>query len=302
MAGRRTFTGDHPLLSKRAAQVGAWCILLAWAAFALTPIAWLLLAATKTSAQLTSSPPFSFGSLENLVGAWNDLYSFGDGQILDWIENSLILSFSGVLISVLVTIPAGYALGTFKFRLRKPLLMVTIGFMLLPASALVLPLFLQMTQLGLVGNRLAVILPLAVFPFGLYIAFIYFSTTIGRDIYDAARIDGCGELKVLWRIAIPLSRPIVALVAFFAFMRSWNDFVLAFVLLSNSTQPLPVGLALIASQTVELAPEANPIAGVDMSVLVLATLITMIPVATMILLAQRTIIRGAGALGGALRG
>jgi multiple sugar transport system permease protein len=279
----------------------SWVVLLCWAAFALAPMIWLLLAVTKSEIQLSTDAPFSFGSFTNLATSWRKLYEFQGGIILRWIGNTLILTGGGIVLTVLVTIPAAYALGTIRFAGRKPLLVVSLSLMLLPASSLVLPLFLEMSLLGLLGSRLSVILPLSVFPFGLYVAFIFYSTAVSRELYDAARVDGCTEWKVFLRIAVPLSRPIIVLVAFFAFIRNWNDFVLPLLLLNNDTYPLPVGLAFLASSTPMLSA-ANPIGGVDVPTLLLATLLTMAPVVAAILFAQRSVIRGAGALGGALRG
>lgn len=291
----------HPL-GPEVARTLAWVALLAWAVFALVPIIWLLLAATKTSTQLATENPFSFGSLGNVASAWTDLQTFNQGAIVDWIWNTVYLTVAGVLLTVAATVPAGYALGACQFRLRKPILMVSLALMLMPGAALVLPLFLQMTALGLVGNRLAVILPMSVFPFGVYLAFIYYSTTVSREIYDAARIDGCSEWQVFRHIALPLSWPIVALVTFFSFMRNWNDYFLPYIMLGSEKFPLPVGLATLASASPELHPSSAAISAIGIPEIIVATLITMTPVMLAIIFAQRTILRGAKVLGGALRG
>ena len=103
--------------------------------------------------------------------------------------------------------------------------------MIMPAAALVLPIFLELNALHLIGNVLSVILPFSFFPFGVYLAYIYYSTAIPRDLLDAARIDGCGEWLVFRRVALPLAKPVVALVVFFSFVADWNNFFLPFVVL-----------------------------------------------------------------------
>lgn len=289
-------------LGPEVARTLAWVALLAWAVFALIPIVWLLLAATKTSVELSVSSPFSFGSWGSIGSAWGDLKTFNDGAIVDWIWNTVYLTVAGVLLTVAATIPAGYALGACEFRLRKPILLISLGLMLMPGASLVLPLFLEMSALGLVGNRLAVILPMSLFPFGVYLAFIYFSTTVDRDTYDAARLDGCSEWQVFLRIALPLSKPIIALVTFFAFMRNWNDFFLPYVMLGSDKFPLPVGLATLAAASPELRPGSGAISEIGIPEIIVATLITMAPVMLAIIFAQRTILKGAKVLGGGLRG
>lgn len=301
---------DEPVPPRRRSAFGpeiartvAWIALLGWAAFAVMPIAWLLLAATKERSELATDGPFSFGSWATVTESWTDLREFNDGAIVDWIWNTVILTAGGVALTVAATIPAGYALGACNFRLRKPLLVLSLVLMLMPSAALALPLFLQMSAIGLVGDRLAVILPMSVFPFGVYLAFIYFSTTISRDTYDAARLDGCSEWQVFRRIALPLSWPIIALVTFFSFFRNWNDFFLPFIMLGTDKYPLPVGLATLAEVSRVLNPgtsDAAATAGVPE--LILATIITMVPVLAAVIIAQRTILKGASMLGGGLRG
>ena len=111
--------------------------------------------------------------------------------------------YSGValVITLVVSIPAGYALAMTNFRFRRALLVLTLMVMLIPNTALVLPIFLEINAVDLVGSPLAVILPFSFFPFGVYLAYIYFSTSISRELLDAARIDGAGEFAVFRRIA-----------------------------------------------------------------------------------------------------
>lgn len=298
---RRRASARHWQLQSESARALAWIALIAWALFAVLPMLWLLLAATKSGTELSTQNPWSFGSLARVVESWEDLQAFNSGVIFRWLSNTAVLTGAQIVLTLVATIPAGYALAACQFRLRKPILMATLGLILLPGGALVLPLFLQMVGLGLVGNRLAVILPGGVFPLGLYLTYIYFSTTISPDIYDAARIDGCTEFNVFWRIALPLSAPIIALVTFFSFVRNWGEFLLPYIMLTSDKFPMPVGLAILASSSPELSPS---IAQSDIGIpeVILATLITMIPVVIVLLLAQRVVLRGASIMGGALRG
>ena len=166
--------------------------------------------------------------------------------------------------------------------------------MIMPATALVLPLFLEMNLAHLVDTPFSVILPFAFFPFGVYLCYIFFSSTIPRDLLAAARVDGCGEWGVFRRVALPLARPIVTLVAFFAFVSDWNNFFLPFVMFPDSTKfPVQVGLQYLLSST----PSFNPsIGGVMVPILrpelALATVVAVAPVLIVFLFAQRALVTG----------
>lgn len=284
-------------------QIVGWVVLALFLVFFVIPIIWLLLAATKTQLQIVNDPPFSFGSLANVAQAWTHVLAFNQGAIIGWVGNSILYSGAALVVTLLVTIPAGYALSVGSFAGRKLILVVTLVTMIMPGAALVLPIFLELSAVSLVGTIWSVILPLSFFPFGVYLTFIYFSTAVPRELYEAARLDGCSEVGVFVRVATPLSAPIIALVAFFSFVASWNNFFLPFVMLSNSAQsPLPVGLALLASSSPDFSTtglvSGAPIYRPDIAV---ATIVTMLPVMVALLFAQRSILRSSSLVSGGVR-
>ena len=192
-------------------------LLVVFAAFFVVPIVWLLIAPTKTDRQMLLDAPFSFGSLQTVADNWQSLVSFQDGLLWTWIGNSAFYCIAALAITLVTSIPAGYALALTEFRGRKALLATTLIVMLVPSTALVLPIFLELSAVHLIGNPLAAILPFSFFPFGVYLTYIYFSTAISRDLLDAARIDGASEVQVFARVAMPLATPVIALVGFFSF-------------------------------------------------------------------------------------
>jgi multiple sugar transport system permease protein len=279
-------------------------VLAAFAAFFVAPMLWLVMAPTKSDKELVSRGPFSFGSLHNLGLAWQHLYAFSDHIYLTWIGNSLVYAVSATAIVVVTAIPAGYALALGDFPGRRVVLTTTLVVMIMPASALVLPIFLELNALHLIGSVLSVILPFSFFPFGVNLAYIYYSTAVPRELLDAARVDGCGELATFRHIALPLARPVVALVLFFSFVSDWNNFFLPYTVLGDSEQyPVQVGLSTLLSST----PAFNPaVGGGGQSVgifrpeLALATLLAVIPVAIVFMLSQRALVRGL--VGGGVKG
>jgi multiple sugar transport system permease protein len=278
-------------------------ILAAFAVFFVAPIVWLLFAPTKSDHALVTGGPFSFGSLHQVSLAWKHLDAFSDHIFRKWIGNSLLYAFSATAIVLATAIPAGYGLAFGSFPGRKLLLTLTLVVMIMPAAALVLPIFLELNSLHLIGSVLAVILPFAFFPFGVYLAYIYYATAVPRDLLDAARADGCGEWLTFRRVALPLAKPVVALVFFFSFVADWNNFFLPYAVIADSSQyPIQVGLSDLLSST----PSFNPAQGgggqqvnIFRPELALATLIAVIPVAIVFMLSQRALVRGL--VGGAVK-
>lgn len=269
-------------------------VLLAFfALFFLIPVVWMLLAGTKTGSQLDGSGPFSFGSFGQLGHNFHALFTFQGGIFLTWLENSILYSGVALVITLLVSVPAGYALAKMEFKGRRFLLIVTLVVMLVPSTSMALPIFLEMNWIGLVNSPLSVILPYSFFPFGIYLTYIYFSTAVSTDLLAAARIDGCSELRTFRSIALPLASPVVALVGFFSFVQNWNNFFLPYVMYPGSSQyPMQVGLTQMLAAT----PTFNPVVGAGAAVstpeLALAALVSILPVLVVFLIAQRYLVTG----------
>ena len=271
-------------------------ILAAFAVFFVVPLIWLILAPTRSDEGIATRGPFTFGSFHDVALAWSHLDAFSNHIYRAWITNSLVYALGATAIVLATAIPAGYGLALSSFPGRKLVLTLTLVVMIMPAATLVLPIFLELDALHLIGNALSIILPFSFFPFGVYLAYIYYSTALPRDLLDAARIDGCGEWSTFRRIALPLAKPVVALVFFFSFVSDWNNFFLPYAVLADSSQyPIQVGLSNLLSST----PSFNPAVGgggqqvnIFRPELALATLLAVIPVAIVFLLSQRALVRG----------
>ena len=278
-------------------------ILTAFAVFFVAPLLWLILAPTKSDGALVTRSPLSFGSFHPIALAWKHLDGFSDHIFRMWIGNSLLYAFGATAIVLATAIPAGYGLALGSFPGRRVVLTLTLVVMIMPAAALVLPIFLELNYLHLIGSVFSVILPFSFFPFGVYLAYIYYATAIPPELLDAARVDGCGEWVTFRRVALPLAKPVVALVFFFSFVADWNNFFLPYAVLANSNQyPIQVGLSDLLSST----PSFNPAVGgggqqvnIFRPELALATLLAVVPVAIVFLLSQRALVRGL--IGGAVK-
>lgn len=260
--------------------------------FFIVPIIWLLLAPAKSARQLYFDPPLSLGTIDSFVSNWNQLVGFQGGLFFQWMGNSVLYAGAALVLTLIVSIPAGYALAVSSFRLRRPLLITTLIVMLIPGTALVLPTFLELSAFKLIGSPLAVILPSAFFPFGVYLTYIYFSTNISKDLLDAARIDGAGEFLVFARIALPLATPIIALVGFFSVVGSWNNYFLPFLVVPGRMSTVQVGLAQMMSNVKQLNPTSAGSVAIDLPVMFVAILLSILPVLLIFLFSQRFLVTG----------
>jgi multiple sugar transport system permease protein len=279
--------------SRLAANVVVIILFTALLVFFVLPVVWLLLAPTKTAHELINDGPLTFGSLSNLGTAWQHLITFQDGVLLTWLRNSAVYSALSLVLTLATSLPAGYALALSKFRGRKTLLVITLIVMIMPPATLVLPIFLELNKFGLIGTIWSVVLPFSFYPFGVYLVYIYFATSLPKEILAAARIDGASEWQLFTRIALPLAKPVAGLVAFFSFVGNWNNFFLPYLVLPSSDQfPLQVGLNQLLSST----PSFNPVAGAGLNItspeLALAIVIEILPVLVVFLFSQRTLVSG----------
>ena len=275
-----------------------WAVLLLFAAYFLVPLLWLVLATSKSAPQLLELKPLAFGSFQRIQEAWQRIIEYQDGEVLLWAFNSIRYAVWGLVLSLAISIPAGYILAVARFPGRRLLLWLTLITMLLPPSALVLPMFMELNLFHLINTQWAVILPSAFFPFGTYLTYIYYASSLPPELLDAARVDGCSEAQLFWHIALPLATPVLGLLAFINFTTNWNNFFGPYVLLNDDRLfNLPVGIQQFVAATSALRPGFNPSPGVmvgyQQAEAALFGLIMVVPVAIVFLFAQRYVIGGA---------
>ncbi len=265
------------------------------------PLLWLFIAGTRSESSLLSQSPFALGDWDSFVRTWTNLTSYNNFQILTWTMNSLIYVVGGVLLSLIACIPAGYALAASEFPGRKLVLILTLIAMITPSTAVVLPIFLELNMLGLSNTYAGLILASGFFPFGVYLTYVYFSTSLPKGVMDSARVDGANRFELFSRIALPLAKPIIALVAFFAFLGIWSNYFLAFVLLSDDKlYNLPVGLTALVSGSGALSNLPSNDVPIKKPEVVLAAILVVLPVLLIFLAAQRFV--RSGMLSGAEKG
>jgi len=273
-------------------------ILLIFVVYFAVPLIWLLVAPSRDVTQITSDPnPFAFGSVDRLVTSWQNIMSYNGGEVALWFGNSVKYSLFALIGSLTISIPAGYILAVKRFPGRSLLLWLTLITMLLPASALVLPLFLELNIVHMINTQWSVMLPSLFFPFGVYLTYIYYASSLPPEILDAAVVDGCTETQTFWHVALPLATPLLGLLGFINFTANWNNFFLPYVMLNDDTlYNLPVGVQAMISSTSALRPGFNPTPGAisfQFADAAMIGLIMIVPVVIIFLFAQRYVISGA---------
>lgn len=180
------------------------------------------------------------------TGLWQnlrDLFAFGDGAYGLWALNSVLYAGVGAALSTLVSAAAGYALAKFDFLGGRVFFGALLAGLLIPGIVLAIPQYLLLSQLGLAGTRLSVLLPTLINPFGIYLCRVFAEGAIPQSALEAARIDGAGEGRIFRSIALPLLVPGMVTVFLLTFVGIWNNFLLPYIMLSDqSTFPLTVGL------------------------------------------------------------
>lgn len=237
------------------------------ALYTLIPLWWLFVSATKASGYLYTGTPLWFSHFD-LVTNIRNVFSFEGGIFSTWLANSALYSFVGATVGTLLSAMAGYALSKFSFRGRESVFNVVLASVLIPAPMFALPLFLLMAKLDITNSYWSVLLPSCVSPFGVYLCRIFAAASVPDELLEAARLDGAGEQRTFFRIALPLMSPALVTVFLFQFVGIWNNYLLPSLMLNTpSLQPVTVGLVQWRAQFASGVPPLLPITGAFLSLI-----------------------------------
>ncbi|MEV8313600.1 carbohydrate ABC transporter permease [Streptomyces sp. NPDC059900] len=253
------------------------------------PLYWAATGAMKSSTELAQNPPTYIPESwhpENYAKAWREM------DLADYFLNTVVLAGGAWLVQLAVQVPAAYALSKLRPRFGNVVLGLMLVTLMMPATALLVPVYLTVVDVPLFNRNLinspsAVWLPAAANAFNIYILKNFFDR-IPDELLDAAKVDGAGPITTMWRIVLPLARPILAVVSILSIVTAWKDFLWPLLVLPDpAQQPLSVFLQRVAQDT----PLNSLVAG-----LVMASL----PLIALFLVFQRHIVAGLGA--GSLKG
>lgn len=266
-------------------HVRGWALnalLVLGAATMLFPFLWTLVTSVTSGAGLSATP--SLVPSEPSFDAYRTL--FNDTPFERVIANSVGLALAVTVIQVATSSTAAYAFSRFEFPGKRLTFAVYLATMMIPMQVLVVPLFEQMRDLGLIDSYLGVILPTMASAFGVFLL-RQAMASVPRELDDAATIDGAGHLRVFWTIVLPNVRPALATFSIFAFMSSWNAFLWPLVVLrSEEMRTLPLALASLQGQFTT-----------EWDVMMAGSVVSILPMLALYVFAQKYIIQGVAGSG-----
>jgi len=217
-------------------------LLLVFLTYSLLPLFYLIVSATKDGSALFSSFGLWFYSFD-LFANLGAVFTYDGGVFINWLWNTAYYSVTSAVGASFVATIAGYSFAKFRFRGRTLLFAVILGSIMVPPTALVIPTYLLLSKVELVNTPLAVILPSLISPFGVYLMRVYAEQSVPDDLLDAARVDGAGEFRIFWSVALRVLAPGFVTVLLLSFVTTWNNYFLPLVVLNDpSLYPLTVGL------------------------------------------------------------
>ncbi|GHF40493.1 multiple sugar transport system permease protein [Amycolatopsis bartoniae] len=288
----RTIVSPAQLRSRRG-RVVYWSLLVVLlAAFTLAflfPLYWAATGAMKSADELARTPPTPVPQVwhpESYVQAWQQM------DLGRYFLNTVVVAGGAWLVQLAVDVPAAFALSKLRPKFGNAVLGLMLATLMLPASALLVPTYLTVADvpllhLNLLNNPAAIWLPAAANAFNIYVLKRFFDQ-IPDELTDAARIDGAGPVRILLRIVLPISRPILAVVSIFSIVAAWKDFIWPLLVFPDpERQTLSVLLQRVAID-------------MPLNLLVAGLVLASVPMVALFLVFQRQILAGLGS--GALKG
>ena len=252
---------------------GYYVVSILLAVVAMIPLLWMISTSLKSRGALMSIP-IEWIPDEPTLNAYGEVFS--RFPFMKTIGNSLFISVSYTLITLVSASMAAFAFAKVRFRGSEGILKVYLAMMMIPTQVTMIPLFVIMNNLGLIDSYASVILPSIFKPFAVFML-VQQMRSIPNDYLDAARVDGAGIFSVYARIALPMCAPTLATLAVTTFMESWNDYLWPLLMLTDRNKmTLPIALSTLNGQY-----------NTEYNVLMAGSLISMIPIIIIYLCAQK---------------
>ncbi len=264
--------------ARRSLGIVPTAVLVLGAIYTLFPVSWVVVAATKSKAELFSTSTFAPGT--GLLSNLSDLFAYRDGVFWLWLLNTVLYAGGGAVLSTAVSTISGYALAKYSFPGRGLIFNLLIGGILVPSVVLAIPQYLLFSKVGLADTYWSVLLPQILHPYSIYLARIYAQAAIPDSLLEAGRLDGAGEWRLFRRVALPMLTPGMVTIFLFQFVAIWNNFLLPFIMLGDDHRfPLTVGLYTL------LAAGANQPSLYNL--IITGTMLSLIPLIALFLTMQR---------------
>ena len=257
------------------AQVYHYIFAIILVIFFLGPVIYIVLSAFKPESELLTSVFPKHFTFDNFVAA------FQSGNFFRYIMNSFIVAVSSTALAVVINTMSGYALAKFRFKGDAIIMMVILSTIMLPLEVIMVPIFSVLKAMGLYNSLLALIIPAAATPTGIFLMRQYL-VTIPDDLMESARIDGASEWKIFTKIIVPNAKPAIATLAIFSFMWRWNDYIWPLIAISSPKKyTLQLAIANMSGQY-----------GSNYSTILATSAISMIPMLVVFLIFQKQFVQG----------
>lgn len=244
----------------------------------IAPMFWMFSTGVKPTPEIFTTPPQIVPAEPTLDHVHVVLTRW---PFLRWLLNSVVVATATTALSVLVSVPAAYAFTRMRWWGRDAVFLVFLSSMLIPLEVNVIPLYFLMNRLHLLNTYPAVFLPMIGMPIGIFLLRQFF-VNIPHELDDAARVDGCGNLRILWHVILPLSRPAMAALVIYMFTFAWNEFFWSMIALSSPQMfTLPIGLRALQGAY-----------DIDYGILMAGASLAALPALVLFLFLQQSIIRG----------
>ena len=252
----------------------------------LFPLLWMLSASLMAPGEASATPPPLLPAHASFVH-YQEL--FAHGGMWRYLANSVFLATTATFLSLVFNVSAGYAFAKLRFAGRERIFRTLLGALVIPGQVAMVPLFLELKQLGLVNSYGGVIIPAMASIFGIFLVRQY-AQSIPDELLEAARIDGASEFTIFVSVVLPALKPIIVTLAVFTLLGTWNDFMWPLIVLTDQhLYTLPVALAALSREHVQ-----------DDELMMAGSVITILPVLAVFLSLQRYYLEGL--LAGSVKG
>ena len=258
--------------------------MLALLIYFLLPLFWLLVASTKTTSDLFSSFGLWFAGDFSLFSNIRDTFTRDGGVYGRWMLNTLFYALVSAGGAAFLAALGGYGFAKYRFPGNNALFGLVLGSIMVPTTALAIPTYLLFSKAGLVNTPWAIILPSLVSPFGLYLMRIYAQDAIPESLIEAGRLDGAGEVRIFFSLALRSLAPGIVTVLLFTLVATWNNYFLPLIMLNDpNLYPVTVGLASWSQQAVGGSGSNAEL----LALVVTGSLLSIVPLVAAFLLLQR---------------
>ena len=225
----------------------ATSLLLLGAAYCLFPLAWVVIASSKSAGELFST--LTLAPSTHLFDNLAELSTYRSGLYWRWMANTVLYAGVGAAVSTFVSAMCGYALAKFEFPGKSFVFNVVLAGVLVPGVILAIPQYLLLAKVGLTNTYWSVLLPSTISPYGIYLSRIFAAASIPAEVLEASRIDGAGDFRTFGSVVLPMMRAGLVTIFLFQFVAIWNNFMLPYIMPGNDHLfPVTVGLSGLLNQ------------------------------------------------------